>query len=102
MAEDKQAEDGGAKGILPQIKAVRWNDANMTTSFVNVVNVLNTREEFMLLLGTNQTWNAAESDEVVVQLNSRVVMTPYAAKRLMLLLQNRLAEYEGRFGELTL
>lgn len=84
------------------LKRVRWNDGQMTTNFVNVVNVLNTREEFMLMLGTNQTWNTLESEEVVVELSNRIVMTPFAAKRLMLLLQNRLAEYEQRFGPLTL
>lgn len=96
------ADDAGLSEAAGNLKRVRWNDGHMSTNFVNVVNVLNTREEFMLMLGTNQTWNTLESDEVVVELSNRIVMTPFAAKRLTLLLQNRLAEYEQRFGPLTL
>lgn len=102
MPNDKpDSTQGDAQDIGSQLKPVRWNDKNMATSFVNVVNVLNTREEFMLMLGTNQTWNTLDSDEVVVELSNRIVMTPYAAKRLMLLLQNRIAEYESKMGTLA-
>ncbi len=102
MPTDKtKSQTGDTQDINSQLKPVRWNDKNMATSFVNVVNVLNTREEFMLMLGTNQTWNSLDSDEVVVELSNRIVMTPYAAKRLMLLLQNRISEYESKMGKLS-
>jgi hypothetical protein len=81
---------------------VTWDDSKMTTSFANVVNVLATREEMTLLFGTNQTWNAAASNELVVTLSDRIVLTPYAAKRLSVLLDRRVQEYEQRFGKLEI
>jgi hypothetical protein len=81
---------------------VNWDDSKMTTTFANVVNVLVTREELTLLFGMNQTWNTSQSRELTVQLSNRIVLTPYAAKRLLTLLSARIAEYEARLGPLTL
>jgi Protein of unknown function (DUF3467) len=81
---------------------VTWDDAQMQTSFANVINVLNTREEFTMLFGTNQSWNVAGSGEVRVLLSNRVVLTPHAAKRLLTLLAARVEDYEKRFGKMTL
>ena len=89
-------------GDEPPVTKVTWDDAKMVTSFANVVNVLATREEVTLLLGTNQTWNASETHELIVQLSNRIVLTPYAAKRLLLLLAGRVQDYEGRYGPLQL
>lgn len=86
----------------PNQTKVIWDDASMSTTFANVVNVLSTREEMAVLFGTNQTWNALETKELTVQLSNRIVLTPYAAKRLMLLLTNRIRDYESRFGTLNL
>ena len=84
-------------GATPRVV---WDDSNMSSSFANVVNVLATREEMTLLFGTNQTWNAAGSEELVVQLSERIVLSPYAAKRLSMLLDRRVKEYEQLFGKL--
>ena len=44
--------------------------------------------------------NARERDasEVRVKLNSRVILSPFAAKRLGLLLNSVVQQYEARFG----
>lgn len=81
---------------------VTWDDRKMTTTFANVVNVLATREEVTILFGINQTWNTAQSKDLTVELSNRMVLTPYAAKRLLTLLHARMAEYEARLGPLTL
>ena len=81
---------------------VNWEDSKMVTTFANVVNVLVTREELTLLFGMNQTWNASQSKELTVQLSNRIVLTPYAAKRLLTLLTARMRDYEARIGPLTL
>ena len=44
---------------------VRWDDANMTTSYANVVNVASTREEVTLFFGTNQTWKVDQARELM-------------------------------------
>ncbi len=81
---------------------VHWDDSKMVTTFANVVNVLTTREEVTLLFGINQTWNAAEIKELSVGLSNRLVLTPYAAKRLLILLTARMRDYEARIGPLPM
>lgn len=83
------------------LKSVKWNDATMQTSYANVCNVASTREEVTLLFGTNQTWHAGQS-EVTVDLSNRIVLNPYAAKRLSLLLAATVGKYEEAFGEIPI
>lgn len=78
---------------------VIWDDSKMSTSYSNVCNVLGSREEITLLFGANQAWHTGQK-EVKVLLTDRIVLNPYAAKRLGVLLQRVLHEYETRFGEL--
>jgi hypothetical protein len=78
---------------------VVWDSSKMNTSYSNVCNVLGSREEITLLFGANQAWHPGQK-EVKVLLSERVVLNPYAAKRLSTLLDKVLKEYEARFGEL--
>jgi Protein of unknown function (DUF3467) len=80
---------------------VKWDDANMRSSYANVCNVASTREEVVLLFGINQAWHAGQK-EVTIQLTDRIILSPYAAKRLSVLLSNLLREHEGRFGALPI
>ena len=96
MANENIAATSDA--TTPQIS---WDDSHMTTSYANVCNVLGTREEIMLLFGANQIWNR-EQKEVKVTLSNRIVLNPYAAKRLYTMLEIGLKEYENRYGELKL
>jgi len=79
--------------------AIEWNDSNMQTAYANVVNVASTREEVSVFFGTNQTWNPT-GKSIEIALNHRMILTPFAAKRLLLLLGNVVQQYEARFGEL--
>ncbi|MDC8772114.1 DUF3467 domain-containing protein [Roseateles albus] len=86
----------------PRVEAspkVVWDDSKMQTSYANVCNVLGTREEIMLLFGANQAWQGGQK-EVTVLLSDRIVLNPFAAKRLFTLLGQGLKEYESRYGEL--
>jgi hypothetical protein len=82
------------------VPKVVWNDAKMQTTYANVVNAASTREEVSLFFGTNQTWNFREQQEVTVELTDRIVLNPYAAKRLLILLTRLVSEHEKRFGPL--
>jgi hypothetical protein len=72
----------------------------MATHFANVVNVQSTREQVDLFFGTNQTWNVADGAAVSVDLSNRIILTPFAAKRLLAVLGGVLREYETRHGPL--
>ena len=105
MAKEKEREGTGVIGdtaTVPgtQVK-IRWDDSNMRSIYANVCNAAGTREEIVLLFGMNQAWHSAQK-ELTVQLTDRIVLSPFAAKRLSLLLQNVIRDYESRFGELDI
>ena len=79
---------------------LRWDDSRMTTHFANVVNIQSTREQVDLFFGTNQTWNANEESALSIELSNRLILSPFAAKRLSIALNRVLREYEQRYGAL--
>ena len=81
-----------------KVPAVTWDDKKMETTYANVVNMSSTREEVSLFFGTNQTWNFQEQQSLTVELTNRIVLNPFAAKRLLILLNRIMGEYEKRFG----
>ena len=81
--------------------SVRWNTGNLKSSYANVCNVTSTREEVVLNFGVNQNWERGQR-ELEIQLTDRLILSPFAAKRLNLMLNKLISEYEGRYGELRL
>jgi hypothetical protein len=98
MSTERAPETSGT-AANPAMPKVIWNDANMKSSYANVCNVSSTREEVVLLFGMNQAWQNGQK-EVTVQLTDRIILSPFAAKRLVGLLANVVKEYESRFGTL--
>jgi len=80
---------------------INWDDSNMRSSYSNVCNVTGTREELVLLFGVHQAWKRDVKD-VTVQLQERIILSPFAAKRLNLLLTRLLREWEARYGPLNI
>lgn len=78
---------------------VKWDTNNLKSSYVNVCNATSTREEVVLNFGVNQAWEQNRQD-MTIELSHRVILSPYAAKRLSLLLSGLLDEYENRYGKL--
>ena len=105
MAKDRDLEGTPISGTAAppagtQVK-IRWDDSNMRSSYANVCNVAGTREEIVLLFGMNQAWHS-EQKEVNVKLSDRIILSPFAAKRLATLLNNVIRDYEFRFGSLNI
>jgi len=98
MASNKPAETTEARGL--EGTKIKWDDSNMKSSYANVCNVTSTREEVVMLFGLNQAWNRGQK-EVTIQLTDRIIISPYAAKRLATLLEGVVKEYEKRFGTLS-
>jgi hypothetical protein len=80
---------------------ILWDDSQMRSAYANVCNVGSTREEVLLMFGMNQAWQGGQ-DQVKVKLTDRIILSPYAAKRLSVLLNNVLTQYEERYGTLSL
>jgi len=104
MADDKANLGGMNSALEPgqHRSAINWDDTNMATTFANVVNIQGTREQVELFFGTHRSWNLASDGDVKVDLTNRVILTPYAAKRLNTILAKVLAEYEARHGVLKM
>jgi hypothetical protein len=92
MPDQKSSQAADAPKVV-------WDDSKMRSTYANVCNVASTREEVVVLFGTNQAWKAGGS-ELKVELSDRVILSPFAAKRLSLLLGNVVARYEAKFGSL--
>ena len=92
------APAAGAQATAGQTRIV-WDDTNMRSGYANVANVAGTREEIVLLFGMNQAWHAGQKD-IKIQLMDRIVMSPFAAKRLAMLLNQVVQDYENRYGQL--
>lgn len=97
-AANKPADGADVKGL--EGTRIKWDDSNMKSAYANVCNVTSTREEVVMLFGINQAWNRGQK-EVTIQLTDRIIISPYAAKRLALLLDGVVKEYEKRFGALN-
>ena len=84
------------------VAKVHWDQSQMRTEFANVINVFSTREEFSVLFGLNSTLSLSDPRGFEVKLSNRIVLTPFAAKRLSRLLGERVAEYERCYGALNI
>ncbi len=100
MATNRAEPAGEPKANVEGTK-IKWDDSAMKSSYANVCNVTSTREEVVMLFGMNQAWNRGQK-EVTIQLTDRIVVSPYAAKRLSLLLTGIITEYESRYGSLNI
>jgi hypothetical protein len=98
---DEKAADKNKTQTTAQQMKVRWDNANMRSSYSNVCNVAGTREEIVLLFGMNQSFDA-EQNEMTIQLSDRIVMSPFVAKRLAGLLNNVIKDYETKYGVLEI
>ena len=96
-----QPQGQAGQGQQQEGMRVRWDDTQMKSSYANVCNVTSTREEVVMLFGINQAWNRGQK-EVTIQLTDRIIISPFAAKRLSLLLNGVVKEYESRFGTLNI
>ena len=76
---------------------VQFDVSNLQSSYANVCNVSSTREEVVLAFGSNNVWERGQGN-IQVQLTNRIVLNPYAAKRLADVLNRIMAEYESKFG----
>ena len=96
MAEPSNAKPATGADTQPQI---RLNTANLKSTYCNMCNANTTREEVVLNFGVNQNWDRGQND-LEVALEHRIILSPFAAKRLSQMLGKLIEEYETRHGEL--
>ncbi len=84
---------------LAQQPKIKWNTQDLKSSYANFANANSSRDEVVLNFGVNDSWDRG-LQELEIHLKHRIVMSPFAAKRLNELLGKLIGEYEERFGEL--
>jgi len=100
MPKTRALSDSPGREATTRETQLRRDDQKMATSFANVVNIQSTREQVDLFFGTNQTWNAGNDKTLTIELSNRIILSPFAAKRLSLALNGVMREYESRHGQL--
>ena len=78
---------------------IQWKTDHLKNTYANVCNATTTREEVVLNFGSNTSWDRAQS-LTEVDLEHRIVLSPFVAKRLSQLLAQLMVDYEARFGSL--
>ncbi len=91
-----RAEDRSKTGVN-----VRWDGGGMRSTYANVCTVTSSREEVVLMFGMNKSWQNGPQ-ELTVEVSDRMILSPYTAKRLSMLRNKLLGEYESRFGEIDI
>ena len=76
---------------------IRWDSSNMRGAYANVFNVMAVREEIMLLFGES---HSLDKDEKEMRLTNRILLNPFTAKRLLILLENAVQKHESKYGPL--
>ncbi len=79
---------------------VQFDVSTLQSSYANVRTVSSTREEVALAFGVNTVWDRGQAN-IQIQLTNRIVLHPFAAKRLATVLSRVVTECESRFGPLN-
>ena len=79
---------------------LRFDTTGVKSTYCNVCNATSTREEVVVNFGVNKTWDMGNSAEMEVQVEHRIILSPFAAKRLQELLTRLMTEHEQRYGAL--
>ena len=101
MAEkENEAKAAAAANPAGQQTRVKFNTNNLKSSYANVCTVTSTREEVVLNFGINQNWDRGPN-ELEIELTDRIILSPFAAQRLLGMLTNLMGEYEKRYGKIN-
>lgn len=112
MAKNNDQSTSGEKPIEEQAREqtgqqqvrLKIDERNMRTSYANACRTNGTAEEVMLDFGLNLAGPPVQDKqpEIVFQVNERVVLNYYSAKRLAIALGQLIRRHEDQFGELEL
>ena len=83
----------------PGEQPLRLNANNLKSSYCTMCNANSTREEVVLNFGVNQNWDRGQGN-LEVSLEHRIILSPFAAKRLAQMLNKLIVEYETHYGKL--
>lgn len=102
---EKPVEEQAREQTGQQQIRLRMDEHNMQTTYANAFRTNGTAEEVMLDFGVNVMIPANQPQgqpEIVFQVNDRIIMNYFSAKRLAITLGQLIRRHEEQFGELEL
>jgi hypothetical protein len=99
VENSSQRSVGVVRSLFSDARVTGTATSKLTSSYANFCNATSTREEVVLNFGVNQNWERTPA-EMEIELEHRLILSPFAAKRLNQLLSKLMTEYEARYGEL--
>ncbi len=115
MADEKESDSPADKPVEEQAREqtgrrqvrLRIDERNMRSGYANAFRTNGTAEEVMLDFGLNVVNPTAQQKpqdqpEIIFQINERVILNYYTAKRLAITLSQLIRRHEEQFGELEL
>jgi hypothetical protein len=78
---------------------LRFDTSSVKSTYCNVCNATSTREEVVINFGVNKNWDMNNGD-MEVMIEHRIILSPFAAKRLQEMINRLISEHETRYGEL--
>ena len=95
-ASDGQVRDAKPEQTSTRRSKIQYNSENLNSDYANFFNISAIKEEVILTFGIDHNWE--HSPEIHdVELNTRIILNPLAAKRLSKILNQLVQEYEKRF-----
>ena len=104
-AGERPVEQQAREQTGQQQVRLRVDERNMTTSYANAFRTNGTAEEVLLDFGLNLVVPSTQPQgqpEILFQVNDRIVMNYYFAKRLAITLSQLIRRHEEQFGELEM
>ena len=89
-----------AQSVVQTLRTATVDTRETIACSSNFARVRDTTEEFILDFGLND--EAPNAPTRPIKIESRVVMSPYAAKRLLMALETTLAAHERTFGKIEI
>jgi hypothetical protein len=90
---DRDAAEGTGQQQAETQLRMMWDDANIQRVYIDAANVIDGLEEIVLLFGMKQSRQPGEKASKV-QISDRIVLSPFSAKRLSILLSNVLQNHD--------
>ena len=98
--DSEPSRSSGAYGAAPQASTIEIDASQAAPSYANFCRVTGTPEEVILDFGLNA--NPVGAPVEAIDIDQRIVMNFYTAKRLLTALQLTVKRHEETFGELEL
>ena len=80
---------------------IKWDDTNIRSTYANICNITSSREEVSLMFGMKRSLDT-KKNELPIELSDRIILNPYAAKRVALFLKEVIDQYEEKLGKIEL